>query len=72
MSQDHTAGVGAVSKHTSEDGGVDKEPLSEQGKEGTRDRGSDWPTLSHVSRPGPFCSGQGGHVIAHGTRGFPV
>lgn len=49
MSQDHTAGVGAVRKHTSEDGGADGEPLNEQGKEGTQDRGSDRPALSQVS-----------------------
>lgn len=58
MTQGHIAGVGDVESHTSEDedggGGLLKGPLNEQEKEETQDRGSSWPTLSQVSRPGPI------------------
>lgn len=48
------------------------ELLSEQGKEGTQDRGSDWPPLNQTSRPGPMTSGHK-NQYKHGTPGvFPL
>lgn len=64
MSPNHTAGAGDVGNHTSEGGalrGIGKEPRNEQGKEGTQDRGSDRPTVSHGSRPGPATCSQWSH-----------
>lgn len=59
MTQGHLTGVGVMESHTSEDKaedwgeGVLKGPLNEQEKNETQDRGSNWPTWSQVSRPGP-------------------
>ena len=60
MTQGHITGIGVMESHTSEDKaedwgeGVLKGPLNEQEKDETRDRGSNWPTLSQVSRPDPI------------------
>lgn len=55
LTQGHTAGAAEVESHTSEDGGGGPTKLlNEREKEGTQDRGSEWPTVSQVSRPGPI------------------
>lgn len=60
MTQSHITGVGVMESHTSEDKAEDwgegtlKGPLNEQEKDETRDRGSNWPTLSQMSRLGPI------------------